>query len=48
MYKIAVIPGDGIGKEVIEECIRVLNTAGTRFGFSLEWQTFPWGCDYYV
>ncbi|MDO9528138.1 MAG: tartrate dehydrogenase [Syntrophales bacterium] len=47
MYKIAVIPGDGIGKEVIEEGIRVLDAAGKRFGFSLEWQTFPWGCDYY-
>jgi len=48
MYKIAVIPGDGIGKEVIEEGIRVLDAAGKRFGFSLDWQTFPWGCDYYV
>ena len=48
MYKIAVIPGDGIGKEVIKEGIRVLDAAGKRFGFSLEWRTFPWGCDYYV
>jgi tartrate dehydrogenase/decarboxylase/D-malate dehydrogenase len=48
MYKIAVIPGDGIGKEVIKEGIRVLDAVGKRFGFSLEWQTFPWGCDYYV
>jgi tartrate dehydrogenase/decarboxylase/D-malate dehydrogenase len=48
MYKIAVIPGDGIGKEVIKEGIRVLDAVGKRFGFSLEWRTFPWGCDYYV
>jgi tartrate dehydrogenase/decarboxylase/D-malate dehydrogenase len=48
MYKIAVIPGDGIGKEVIKEGIRVLDAVGKRFGFSLEWQTFPWGCDYYI
>jgi len=48
MFKIAVIPGDGIGKEVIEEGIRVLDTAATRFGFSFEWEQFPWGCNYYV
>lgn len=48
MYKIAVIPGDGIGKEVIVEGMRVLEKAGIRFGFTFEWQIFPWGCDYYV
>jgi len=48
MYKIAAIPGDGIGKEVIKEGIRVLDAAGKRFGFSFEWHPFPWGCDYYV
>jgi tartrate dehydrogenase/decarboxylase/D-malate dehydrogenase len=48
MYKIAVIPGDGIGKEVVQEGIRVLDAAGKRFGFSFEWQFFPWGCDYYI
>ena len=48
MYKIAAIPGDGIGKEVIVEGMRALEAAGKRFGFRIEWQTFPWGCDYYV
>ncbi len=48
MYTIAVIPGDGIGKEVIQEGMRVLDAAGKRFGFQISWQTFPWGCDYYV
>ncbi len=48
MYKIAVIPGDGIGKEVIKEGMQVLDAAGKRFGFSFEWRTFPWGCDYYL
>jgi len=47
MHRIAVIPGDGIGKEVVPEGMRVLDAAGKRFGFSFEWHTFPWGCEYY-
>ena len=48
MYTIAVIPGDGIGKEVVLEGMRVLDAASRRFGFQINWQTFPWGCDYYA
>ena len=47
-YKIAVLPGDGIGKEVIPEGIRVLERAASHFAFELELQTYPWGCDYYL
>jgi len=47
-YKIATIPGDGIGKEVVPEGIRVLDAAATRFGFSLSWQNFDWSCETYV
>ena len=39
-YRVAVIPGDGIGKEVVPEAIRVLDKAGGRFGFSLDWTQF--------
>lgn len=46
-YKIAVIPGDGIGHEVVPEGIRVLDAAGKRFGFSLSWQHFDWSCETY-
>jgi tartrate dehydrogenase/decarboxylase/D-malate dehydrogenase len=46
-HKIAVIMGDGIGKEVVPEGMRVLDVAGKRFGFKLEWTPFPWSCDYY-
>ena len=46
-HRIAVIPGDGIGKEVVPEGIRVLNAAGKRFGIELQWEFFPWGCEYY-
>ena len=46
-YKIAVIPGDGIGHEVVPEGIRVLDAAGKRFGFSLSWRHFEWSCETY-
>ena len=48
-YKIAVIPGDGIGPEVMAECVKVLNVIAERDGsFSFEFTTFPWGCEYYL
>ncbi len=48
-YKIAVIPGDGIGPEVIAEGIKVLNKAAELSGrFAFVFQTFPWGCEYYL
>ena len=40
-YKIAVIPGDGIGPEVIGETIKILERSGEKFGFSFEWQKYP-------
>src|SRR5690606_1172508 len=45
---IAVIPGDGIVKEVMPEVIRVLEAAGKRFGLDFEWDHFPWSCEYYA
>ncbi|GGH73443.1 tartrate dehydrogenase/decarboxylase/D-malate dehydrogenase [Pullulanibacillus pueri] len=48
-YEIAVIPGDGIGKEVVPEALKVLETlADIHGGLSFEWTPFPWSCDYYV
>ena len=48
-YRIAVIPGDGIGKEVMPEGIRALEAAAARFGFAIEqeWHEFAC-CDYYA
>ncbi|HEV2129135.1 MAG TPA: tartrate dehydrogenase [Thermomicrobiales bacterium] len=48
--RIAVIPGDGIGKEVVPEGLRVLDHLAERSGGSLafEYESFPWGCEYYV
>jgi tartrate dehydrogenase/decarboxylase/D-malate dehydrogenase len=47
-YKIAVIPGDGIGKEVVPEGLRVLEAAGRRFGLKFSFQHFDWSCETYV
>jgi len=47
-YRIAVIPGDGIGNEVVPAAQHVLDTAARRFGFSFEWQTFDWSCERYT
>lgn len=47
MHKIAVIAGDGIGKEVIPEGIRVLEAAGKKYDIRFEWNHLPWSCDYY-
>jgi tartrate dehydrogenase/decarboxylase/D-malate dehydrogenase len=46
-HRIAVIPGDGIGKEVMPEGIRVMEAAGKKFGIGFKWDHFPWSCEYY-
>jgi len=47
-HRIAVIPGDGIGKETVPEGLRVLEAAGRRFGIAFDWDELPWSCDYYA
>ena len=47
-YKIAVIAGDGIGKEVVPEGIRVLEAAGRKFDVGFQFDEKPWSCDYYL
>ncbi len=48
-YKIAAVPGDGIGTEVIEAGVEVLHALAEREGgFAFEVETFPWGADYYM
>ena len=46
--KVAVIPGDGIGTEVLPEGLRVLEAAGNRHGLEFEWQEFDWSCETYL
>jgi tartrate dehydrogenase/decarboxylase/D-malate dehydrogenase len=45
---IAVIPGDGIGREVIPEGIRVMEAAGRLHGLEFSWREFDWSCEYYA
>ncbi len=47
-YRIAVIPGDGIGKEVVPEGIKVIDAITPSFGIDIEWQWFDWSCQRYL
>ena len=47
-HRIAVIPGDGIGKEVVPEGLRVLEAAATRSASASSSTHFDWSCDYYA
>ncbi|MFD1861383.1 tartrate dehydrogenase [Planococcus chinensis] len=49
-FRLAVIPGDGIGKEVIAAGLQVLDHIAEESGgrFAFEKDTFPWGCEYYL
>jgi tartrate dehydrogenase/decarboxylase / D-malate dehydrogenase len=48
-YRIAVIPGDGIGNEVVPEAIRVLDAAAEiTASYRFRYESFPWGCEYYL
>jgi len=45
---IALIPGDGIGREVVPEGVRVLEALAARYGFEVKFESFPYGCQYYL
>ena len=47
-FRIAVIPGDGIGKEVMPEGLRVLEAAGRKFDIQWQFDEFDWSVDYYA
>jgi isocitrate/isopropylmalate dehydrogenase len=47
-YKIPVLPGDGIGPEIIREGRKVLEAAGEKFGFDIDWIEYPHGADHYL
>jgi 3-isopropylmalate dehydrogenase len=46
-YKIALLPGDGIGPEVTAEAVKVVEAAGARHDFKVEWVTYPFGAGHY-
>lgn len=47
IYKIAAIPGDGVGLEIVPAGIKVLDAVAGQFGFGLEYEEFPYGAGYY-
>lgn len=48
VYRIALIPGDGIGKEVVPEGVRALEALAAQYNFQVEFTEFPYSCDYYL
>jgi len=46
-FQIAVIPGDGIGKEVVPEGLKVLEAVGAKFGIGFRFKHFDWNCETY-
>ena len=47
-HRIAVIAGDGIGKEVMPEGIRAVEAAGAKTGIDFEWTEFDWSCEVFA
>ena len=47
-HRIAAIPGDGIGPEVVEAALAVLGAAGPRFGYALDVERLPYSADHYL
>jgi tartrate dehydrogenase/decarboxylase / D-malate dehydrogenase len=48
LHDIAVIPGDGIGGEVVPAACRILDRAAAKHGFAFRWQQYDWGCERYL
>jgi len=46
--KIALIPGDGIGMEVMPIGVRALEAAGSKHGIDFQWKEFDWSCERYL
>ena len=46
-YQIATIPGDGIGKEVIPESVKILNAIAAKCGFQLKFKNHDYSCEYF-
>ena len=47
-YRIALIPGDGIGREVVPEGVRALKALSGRFKFAMDFNEFPYSCEHYL
>jgi len=47
-YRIAILPGDGVGNEVALEAVKILKAVADKHAFRVETKSFDWGCDYYL
>ena len=47
-YRIAIIPGDGVGNEVASEAAKILKAVADKHTFNVKTKNFDWGCDYYL
>jgi tartrate dehydrogenase/decarboxylase/D-malate dehydrogenase len=47
-YRIAIIPGDGVGNEVAQEATKILKAVADKHAFNVKTESFDWGCDYYL
>ncbi len=47
-YRIALIPGDGIGPEILKAGVQVLQAVAGLYGFTFAWTEFPYSCAYYL
>ncbi|MCZ6456525.1 MAG: 3-isopropylmalate dehydrogenase [Actinobacteria bacterium] len=47
-YRLAVIPGDGVGPEIAQEAMRVAEATSRTYGFGVEFDLFDWSCDRYL
>ncbi len=47
-YNVAIIPGDGVGNEVADEAVKILQASAQINGFGIKTESFEWGCDYYL
>jgi len=48
MYNIALIPGDGIGPEIVREGKKVIEAASSKYGLEINWIEFPFGAEHYL
>ncbi|MGD8291216.1 MAG: tartrate dehydrogenase [Desulfobacterales bacterium] len=47
-HRIALIPGDGIGKEVIPEAVQIIGRLSALHGFEMDFTEFPYSCEYFL
>jgi len=47
-YLIGLLPGDGIGRDVVPEACKIVEAVSERFGFSISWKEFPYGAEHYL